>query len=54
MPIPILMNLYCVLCFEITNNVWVNDFCVNGRISLHFYFDNCDFRKELGDSSKGS
>ena len=33
------MNLYFVMCLEITNNVWVNDFCVNGRIFiLEFFF----------------
>ena len=33
--------------FEITNNVWIDK-----EIDIHFYFNNCDFRKEQGDSLK--
>ena len=28
---------YCVMCLKIANGFWVNDFCVNGKIGLHFY-----------------
>lgn len=50
--IPIVMNLYCVMCSEVTNNIWVNDFCVNGKIGLIFIV-MASFRKKEGDSLRG-
>ena len=40
-PIPILMNLYCVMYSEVTNNVWVDGFVVTNNVLVD---------KEQGDS----
>lgn len=49
MSVPIITDLYCVMCFAVTNNVCVNDFWVIGKVCLHLHCNNCGFRKERVD-----
>ena len=35
------------MSFEVTNNAWGDK-----EINIHFYCNNCDFRKEQGHSLK--
>ena len=45
LPISIIRGLPCVLCFEVTNSVWVER-----KIDCYFDCNNCSFKKEQSDS----
>ena len=42
--ISIIRNLYCVMYFEVTRNIWVEK-----EIVILFYCNNYGFKKEQGD-----
>lgn len=44
MPDLYLWHLYCVMCLKIAYAFWEEDFCVIGKIGLHFYRG---FRKKV-------
>lgn len=45
------LDVYCCICFEVTNDVLLKHE-INGTIESCFYYDNCGFRKEQGDPVK--
>lgn len=50
---PIIKNLYCAICFEVTKDV-VSKYKIDGKIGIHLYCDNFRFRIQRGDSLRNT